>query len=197
MLLSAAEAASDYGPLRSVVSGALCIMAAGGAVGAAWKGRAKWEPSEEDVAKGPQKVGALVSSISIVLLWTQYRGPDDRESVVRATVVLGAACLFFLCVYGFSIAAQTYNALYVGSDGTVQGRKIIGGFRRTKTARQAQNDNKVTTQELFEGAAYDPDKVWTRASLAFAKLIFVIGYLGMTVSGTVALACAAILLAGA
>lgn len=46
-------------------------------------------------------------------------------------------------------------------------------------------------QRLLEGAAYEIDKVWSRPSRQLAKTSFVLAYLGLTISGTIALAAGA------
>jgi len=50
-----------------------------------------------------------------------------------------------------------------------------------------------SVQQLFEGAAYKADLVWTRASRALAKQAFALAYIGLNLSGTMALSCAALL----
>jgi hypothetical protein len=40
-----------------------------------FRGRAKWEPSEEDVSAGPQKVAALITAVGIVIIWVRINDP--------------------------------------------------------------------------------------------------------------------------
>ena len=107
----------------------------------------------------------------------------------------GYFTVIFLLAYGFLVATQTFEIIYSPSANKYTTKNIIGGFWLTKEALSLKKKHKVTsTQEFLKGAEYDVDKVWSRPSRALAKLLFVVCYLGLTVSGTLALACAAIVL---
>ena len=71
--------------------------------------------------------------------------------------------------------------------------KIVGGLWKTNAARQSETRNLVTTQELCAGAQYDVDRIWPRFSRGLSKTLFVLGYLGLTVAGTIALGCVSII----
>ncbi len=165
-------------------------MAAGLAIAQAWRGRAGWEPSEEDISRGPQKVGSLAAAVLVAVLWAKTSG---SANVTTLAVALIALTIMFLCIYGYVVATQTYTSLHVVQS-TVQEEKIVGGYRLTAAAKKRLQAGDLTVQELFKGAAYDPDKVWTRSSRALAKMTFVLGYLGLTICGTLALAAGAIIL---
>lgn len=187
---------SNYGALQPVVSDAGSIIAAGGAIALAWRGRFNWEPSEQDVSGGPQKVGGLVAAILIVILWVSAHGSPRSQFLVPLVVGTAAICVVALCAYSFLIGLQTYTRIGV-VDGHAQNQKIIGGFALTAQARKILNERSdLTVQGLFEGSAYDVDRVWTRPSRAAAKVLFVVCYLSLAISGTVALAAAAILISG-
>jgi hypothetical protein len=72
--------------------------------------------------------------------------------------------------------------------------KIIGGFTLTPRARKEIKERELTIQRALAGAAYDQDEIWTRGSRALAKLLFVLCYSTLAVTGSIALTCAAILL---
>ncbi|MCL6564984.1 MAG: hypothetical protein K6U09_01020 [Acidobacteriia bacterium] len=169
-------------------------MAAALAIGLAWRRRTKWEPSEEDVSKGPQKVGGLLSGVLVVVIWSQFSDPVYLPQATRVALIMAGGCVLFLLLYGFLVATQTFQVVYSPKPNTTATRNVIGGLWLTKEAVTIKRKNKLTTQELLKGAAYDPDKLWSRFSRALAKACFVIFYLGLTVSGSVALACAAIVL---
>jgi hypothetical protein len=181
-------AAQNYGPLKDVVSTAGAIIAAGGAIGVSWKGRANWDPSEQDIPAGAQKVGALVASVTIALMWASWRSGKHIGALETTALVLLVLTVVFLLVYGYLVGVQTYEV--VRSDGTTE--RVIGGFWLMETAKRSRAEHKVTTQELLEGAAYDVDKLWSGPSRQLAKSSFLLGYLGLTICGTVALAAAAI-----
>jgi hypothetical protein len=91
---------------------------------------------------------------------------------------------------------QTYTQV-CAVDGVISSRKIIGGFVLTAQAKKKMRNAEVpTVQQFFEGSAYDVDRLWSRFSRSSAKLLFVVCYLALTISGTVALASAALLIGG-
>jgi hypothetical protein len=189
-------AATKYGALAPLVSTVGCLVAAAGAIGLAWRGRARWEPSEEDVATGPQKVGGLVAAVAIAVLWASANNSDSDGLLVRLAISLAALAVGALLAYSFVISTQTYEVVIVparGADPVT--RKVIGGFKLTKNAKRVAADRPLTTQDILAGNQYDVDRVWTRSSLALAKVIFVACYLALTVSGTIAIASAAMLIA--
>jgi hypothetical protein len=110
------------------------------------------------------------------------------------TIWLAVACVSSLLIYGFLVATQTYYVLVTPRTNETEKKNIIAGFWLTDEARKSRRKNKVTTQTLLAGAAYDPDVLWSRTSRALAKMFFTLFYLGLTVSGTLALTCAAIIL---
>ena len=168
-------------------------MAAATAMGLAWRGRADWEPSEQDLPSGPRRVGGLLAAVAIVLLWSQFTTIAHLDQLKVVAAVTAALTLVALLVYGFLIANQTYKAiLFVPPQGTRE-QKIVGGFRLTEHAASQLRSQNVTVQELLAGGAYNPDKVWDRASRALAKQCFVICYLLLTVAGTATLAAIAII----
>lgn len=186
---------TNYGVLSDLVSGAGSLIAAVGAIGMGWRRRAKWEPSEIDVDKGPQRVGSLLAAVVIAVIWVQMRTSDKLPTLIKLSIGLVIGTVLFLCVYGLLISIYTYEK-EVSETSTI---KVIGGFSLTPSANQAlrkkeKSGQSLSVQELFKGSAYNMDKIWPRWSRAFAKLLFVICYLGLTASGTIALACAAIIL---
>ena len=186
---------NGYGSLTDVVSAAGSIMAAGLAVWHGWRKRARFEPSEEDIPKAPARVAGLVTAVIIAVLWLQTRFDLDISFLTRLALGLLVGCVSFLIVYGFLVAVQTYEVIYSPRPNEVASRKIIGGLWMRRHAKKTKRKKHTTTQELLAGLAYDVDKVWSRQARGFAKSVFVLCYLGWNITGTVALACAAILMA--
>jgi hypothetical protein len=177
----------DYGPLAGLVGTVGSIVAAAGAIALAWRGRSRWEPSETDIANGPQRVGGLLTTVLIVVLWVLTRGGGGSLTILSALAIgLAVVAVVALLGYGFVTSTQTYDDLKLA-------RKIIGGFRIVPAARRDIKKKELTVQQYFSGAGYDPDEVWPRGSRASAKLLFVLLYLLLTVSGGVAVAASAIL----
>ncbi len=177
----------DFGPLAGLVGTVGSIIAAVGAIALTWRGRSRWEPSETDVASGPQRVGGLVNAVLIAVLWVLTRPAGSPPALPALAVALAIVTVAALLAYGFVTATQTY-------EDAKRRRKVIGGFQLTREAKREIRKQKLTVQQYFSGVAYDPDEVWPRSSRALAKLAFVLLYLLLVVSGTVAVAAAAILI---
>jgi hypothetical protein len=187
-------ATEEYGPLSDVVAAAGSIIAASGAIALAWRGRTKWEPSEQDLDKGPQKVGGLLAAVLISVLWFQTVTGNSQPPLGFLAILLSGLCLVSLFTYSFLISVQTFSKLVSTGPNKSEERKVVGGFRLTERAKEALRKNDVTLQELFAGSAYNEALVWTPSSRALAKIAFAFSYIVLTVSGTVALASVALLI---
>lgn len=191
---------SEYGVLADLVSTAGSLIAAAGALALGFRGRTKWEPSEEDINRGPQKVTSLLVVVAIAVLWTQTRNPAYLPFLNILAFSLSGATIIALVIYGILTGTLTYDKKIV-EDGQVVTKKIIGGFWLTKQAKRVLADKEnekppkfLTKKQLLAGAEYDPEYVWSNFSRSLAKAAFVIFYLALTASGTIALACASIIL---
>jgi putative ABC transport system substrate-binding protein len=185
---------APYGELNGLVKAVGVLVSTSIAIGLTWRGRAKWEPSEEDISKGPQRVGGLLTAVAIALLWSLSADTQHLDFLTQLAVGLSISCALFLLIYGFLITTQTYTVIK-GSSRKKVVRKIIGGFGLSYRAKLATQDgsNFTTVQEFLQHEVYDPDRVWSRHSRAIAKLCFVVCYLGLVVCGSIALACASII----
>ena len=190
---------SDYGAFKDIVANAGTIMAMAAAIGLAWRGRSKWEPAEDDVPKAPQKVAGLLSALAITAIWTAYQDVGHIHTLIGLALGLGLGALASLCVYAFLVSTLTYVQLTAGGPKKVKERNIIGGFVFTAKSRAVIEKQRAkglappTTADLFKAAAYNPDSVWERWSRSLAKVLCIVSYVGLIVTGTVALAAAAIL----
>jgi len=180
-----------YGLFTDLIKTAGFLMSAVIAIGLTWRGRARWEPSEEDIPKGPQKVGGLLTAVALVLLWTFAGDTQHVRFLAIVAVIMAIICLSSMLIYGYLISVQTYD----GSAKKGQ-KKLIGGFSYTPAAENAIKDSgtPLTAQEFLKLNKYDPDRVWTRSSRAIAKNAFIVFYLGLTLGGSLALTCAAMIL---
>ncbi len=176
-----------FGPLTGLVGTVGSIFAAGIAIALTWRGRARWEPSETDIAKGPERVGGLVTAVLIVILFVVTRPQGSVGLLPVLAIFLLLVCVASLLAYSYITGTNTY-------DDAKRDRKIIGGFKLTPRAKREMRAQKLTEQRFFGTVEYDPDEVWPRSSRSLAKLVFVALYLLLVVSGTVAIAAAAILI---
>ena len=180
----------DLGSFASLVNAGGSIVAMGAALGLTWRGRTKWEPSEEDLPRGVQKVSGLIAALVVATLWVSYHR-QPQEIGWKPPIILGALSFFFLLVYSFLISNQTFEIELV-RDGNSEAAKVIGGFWMTTRAHTLVGEGR-TRQDVLEGAAYNLDLVWPRPSRSLAKISFLVGYAGLVVCGTVALAAASIM----
>ena len=187
-------AANDYGQLTPLVVTVGTIVSATAAILMGFRGRAKWEPAEEDVSKGPQKVASLIAAIAIVVLWVTHNDPKQVGWLAKLAIGCGIGTIVFLLVYSWLISVYTYKKTTSPQTGQVRDIKIIGGFRLIENAKEELKKNVISVQQLFAGRGYEEDLVWTRASRAAAKMFFVISYLGLTIFGVAALAATAMML---
>jgi hypothetical protein len=195
----------DYGQFAPIVSVAGTILAMGAALRLGWKGRAKWEPIEEDVSSGPQKVASLVAALMIVLIWVQWNDDAHRGLLVRIVVDCSIALIVSLIIYGL-LQGYTYEKVRKKAgepDDSINCEtiRVIGGLWLRKYARKrkgkpeddSKNARPLTVKRMFALSEYDKDDLWPPASQQFAKMLFTLAYLGLMITGTVALGSGAIL----
>jgi hypothetical protein len=183
-------AAEDYGQLTPLVVAIGSVVSATAAILMGFRGRAKWEPAEEDVSKGPQRVASLLAAVAIVLLWVTQNNPKQVAWLSKLAIGCGLATILFLLAYGWLISVYTYKKITSPETGQAQEIKVIGGFRLIESATEELKKAVISIQQLFAGRGYEEDLVWTRASRAAAKMLFVISYLGLTICGVITLAAA-------
>jgi hypothetical protein len=100
--------------------------------------------------------------------------------------------ILFLVTYGYLISQQTYKKEVV-IDGQPVEKNIIGGFRLTENAKRQIADRGISIQDYFMGTEYTEDEVWMRGWRALAKQVFVLVYICLVASGSIALAAMALL----
>jgi hypothetical protein len=184
---------NQYGVLADVVAGAGSLMAATAAIGLAWRGKAVpgWNSKDEEVPEGAQKVAGVVSAAMIAYEWANLRTPGNATTMNHLLLIFGILTVAFLLGYSFVKGTQTVHA--TGSK--TERVEIIGGFRLTPRALELRDKEGKTIEEIYKGALYDADKVWSRFSRQLAKISVLIGYMGLLIFGTLLLATAALRIA--
>lgn len=181
-----------YGPFANLVGTVGAIMATAGAIALGWRRRSRWEPSEEDVSKGPQRVGSLVAAVGIVLIWANSR-PDHASLLTYWSIWLAVTTVFALLVYGLLNSTMVYYIEVAVAPQETKEQKIIGGFWFEQGIPEKMRAAGVTTQDFLKGTGYKVDAVWPRIARGLAKQTFVLAYLALTVAGTLALTAGAVL----
>lgn len=188
---------SGYGALGGIVAVAGSVMAAGGAITLAFKGRAQWEPIEEDVPRAPAKVAALATAVCVVLIWATARQRHDPGWLVPFCLGCLIATFVGMCLYVWLVQVHTFTAEFATGREHAVPRKVIGGLWLTHRAKKAmldRPDEPIPLQRLFEGAAYNKDLLWSGNSQFAAKVLFLAAFVALQVFGSLSLASAAILL---
>jgi hypothetical protein len=189
------ETGEDYGRLTPLVTTAGTLVSAAIALSLTWRRRAKWEPAEEDISRGPQRVAGVLTAVALAILWVRLSSPRDVGLATQLAVVFGVVCLVSLFVYGYLTSAMTYRIKVSRAIDEIVEQSVIGGFRLTRRAREWMREKQYSdVQNMLPGVGFDPHEIWTRHSRALAKQFFVAAYIALTVSGTLALSCAAIVL---
>jgi putative ABC transport system substrate-binding protein len=185
---------ADYGIFTDVVKAVGFLASASAAISLTWKGRARWEPSEEDIPKGPQKVAGLASAVALGLLWSFAAHNAHLQFLKTLTFWALGLCISALLVYGYLVGVQTYLR-ETTQGGTSAIEKIIGGFWLRPHAHRAtqKGPQPLTVQEFLTQSNGNVDRVWSRQSRGLAKTIFTICYLLLTVPGTISLTSASML----
>jgi len=187
----------DLGELSGLVKGAGILISAVVAIGVTWRGRARWEPSDRDLPKAPQRLAGLLNGVILAIAWVFLASPSHAGLLaVLASVLVSAACMFFI-VYFLHVAILTYEVepetLQPGRP-TPVAERIVGGYWLT---REANRKRLLKTKPVSPGEYLmevgQPDKVWPRPARALAKVVLMLGYIGFVVCGTAGLTCAAIL----
>jgi len=183
---------ADLGPFTTLVSTAGSLMAAAAALLFTFRRRAKWEPVEQDVPRGAERVGGLLIAVAIAVLWIE----KDTIAAIQfawAAGTLAVVAFLALLLYGVFIAALVKDRLVVVSTNKTGTEKIIGGFWLTKAAKASVAAGQPV-QEVLASAGYKPDMVWPPVSRALAKMCFVVCYVMLIAAGTIALTCASLLI---
>jgi hypothetical protein len=191
------ESDSSSGQFAGLVRTAGAIMSASFAIAFAWRRRSRWEPSEQDVDNGAERVAGLLTGLFIVLLWVRFSTPEFKNPLTDVAIALGVITLLMLILYGYLVSNQTYYVLKNDQGEPIPRRNIIAGFRLTEYATHESKPPEagqppVTLQAVLEKVDFKPDLVWPRGSRSAAKAVFVICYILLVVCGSVALASAAV-----
>jgi hypothetical protein len=186
--------ADEYGVLTTLVKTIGFLVSAAAAIWFAWRKRANWEPSEEDVPKGAHRLAGLATVVGIAILYGQLANPENVPVLIQLSLVNLTVAIVALSIYSLLIGTLIYIKRTSDRRGRTKEIRIIGGFWLTREARIAKQTHKVTTQKLLEGAAYDPDLLWARLVRSSAKLTFMLSYIALNAAGSLSLTCAGILL---
>jgi hypothetical protein len=190
--------ATDYGSLGAVIATTGSLTAAAAALVLSFKGRARWEPSEQSVPKLAEKVAGAVIAMAIGFIFIYFARKEALPALTYLGIGLGIGIVLFAAWYIVLVTVYVYEATdYVPAKRRFEPRNIIGGYALTNGAKDELYIRKTarTIKELYKNAQYDEDLVWTRPSRALAKVSFTLCYIGLVASGAIGLAVVSIALA--
>jgi len=180
-------AASAYGPFASVVGYAGAIMATGAAIFYLWgRKMEKWRPPDEDLPGGAQAIVLLLCGMGMVLQW-YLAVPESIAFYIGITAIFMVACVVCFLRYSGLLGTYVYVKIEPTGPQSVRNVRILGGRILLPDAEKKRQEHGVSIQDLFAGAAYDPDRLWDRKSRQWVKQRVLLAFILTLVLGTSAL----------
>lgn len=180
-------AASNYGPFGPVVGYAGAIMTAGATLFFLWGGKMeRWRPPDEDLPGTSQAIVVLLCGVGMVLQW-YFAVPEVINWIIFTVGALAVMC--FLCFLRYSGLLGTYTYIKRVATGHKSTRdvRILGGRELLPEADKKRQTLDIDVQTLFEGAAYNPDLLWSREARQWVKRRVLVFFILTLVFGTSAL----------
>lgn len=178
---------SDYGPFAPVVGYAGAIMAAGFVLFAMWGGKMqKWRPPDEDLPGTAQTIVLLLCGVGMVLQW-YFAAPDAIGWFISAFAVLSIFAVVCFLHYSSLLGLYIYTKKVAVKQDSTRDERILGGRNLLPEAEEKRRKLAVDIQTLLEGAAYNPDILWSRQERQWVKQRVLIFFILTLVLGTSAL----------
>lgn len=178
---------SDYGPFAPVVGYAGAIMAAGAVLFLMWGGKMqKWRPPDEDLPGTAQALVLLLCGVGMVLQW-YFAAPSAIAWFLGAVVVLAIACVVCFLRYNGLLGIHIYTKKVPTGPKSTRDVRILGGRELLPDAEEKRQKLGLDIQSLLEGAAYNPDRLWSRETRHWVKQRVMLFFILTLVFGTSAL----------
>lgn len=161
-----------------------------------FRGRAKWEPHAQDIPKGSQRIAALISCVIISMILYFLRKEPSSLLVAAIMVVCGAGAFLGFQDYLKITSGITYDMIRI-VDGEKMAIKVLGAEEKhlTAAAQEYLRDHPgETPQALVNGCGGDLNAVWHQAARSQIRSRYERDYIFLASGGTIALACAGVLL---
>lgn len=180
----------EYGLLAGLVGSVAALLSAGAAITAAWVRTANWSPPEDGVPSAPQKVCALLTAVAVAGLWFETGKGLSSRDLQKIAGVTGGLTFLFLLIYTLLIMVYVYQKQLPNLSWV----RTTGGFWLTRAARAKLHTPQVNgdKQTLLRGAAYNNDLVWPRVARGLVMICFIVGFVGLTFCGSVAISSIAL-----
>jgi hypothetical protein len=182
--------AANYGPFAPVVGYAGAIVATAAALLFLFAGKLeKWRPPDEDLPGGIQALVVLLCGVGMVIIW-YCAEPDVMVWLLSGTGVLAIASVVCFLRYNRLLGIHIYIKRVAVSANATRDVRILGGPKLLPDAERKRKQEGIDTQTLFEGAAYNPDLLWSRPERQWVKQRVLVYFLLALVLGTCALTAA-------
>jgi hypothetical protein len=178
---------NQYGLLAGLVASVGALLAAGAAITAAWKRGANWAPPEDGVPTAPAKVASLLTAVAVGGLWFETGKSLSSRDLEIIAASAGGITFAFLLIYTLLIIIYVFEKEVAHADPI----RTTGGFWLTPAGREGLKQAK-NVQELFRGSGYNRELVWPRPARALVTIAFIIGFTGLILFGSVAIASIAL-----
>jgi len=124
--------------------------------------------------------------VVMVVLW-YFAVPATIERFLAVVVALSVACVLCFLHYTGLLAVHVYIKRVATGDRTTRAVRILGGRELLPEAEQKRQQLGVDIQGLLEGAAYNPDLLWSRQSRQWVKQRVLLFFILTLLLGTAAL----------
>jgi len=162
-------------------------MAAGAALFFLWGGKMrKWRPPDEDLPGTAQALVLLLCGVGMVLQW-YFAVPASIGWFLATVALLAIACVASFLRYNGLLGTHTYTKKVAIDPATTRDVRMLGGRELLPKAEKKRDEHGVDIQSLLEGAAYNPDLVWSRESRQWVKQRVLLFFILTLLLGTSAL----------
>jgi hypothetical protein len=146
----------------------------------------RWRPPDEDLPGTAQTVVLLLCGVGMVLQW-YFAVPDYTGWMLVVVSALAVACVACFLRYNSLLGTYTYTKKVATGPKSTRDVRILGGRDILSDAEKKRRQQGIDTQTLFEGAAYNPDLLWSRSSRQWVKQRVLVFFILTLVLGTSAL----------
>jgi hypothetical protein len=177
----------DPGPFAPMIGYVTAILAAIFLVSILWRGRlAVWNSPEEELPRTAPKIVSVITGVAMVILWL-WAAPDVIWGLGFISIFLAILLILSYLTYSYLVGVLSYKIEVPIGQNKTRNHRIVGGFWLESNAKERLENEQITIQELLQGAAYNPDRLWSRTSRSLAKTTLLLLYLAIMFSGTLAI----------
>jgi len=162
-------------------------MSAAGLLFFMWAGKTeKWRPPDEDLPGTAQALALLLSGVGMVLQW-YLAAPEVIAWFLGGVAGLSIGCVVCFLRYDTLLGTYVYIKKVPTGPKSTRDVRILGGRKLRPEAEKKRRELEVDIQTLLEGAAYNPDLLWSRQDRQWVKQRVLLFFILTVVLGTSAL----------